>query len=101
MIPCLPGQTHTEQVNQLMGINQPQFDRNQYEPVGDYVSIFQRNGIWYANYMEHGKQVRRSVKTTRKKPVLSYARKIETLLQEGQGVLPKNVSAHELIQGNL
>ena len=53
------------------------------EKVGDYVSIFLRGKVWYANYQKDGEQHRESLKTSNKKEALSRARKKEIELQEG------------------
>ena len=54
-----------------------------YEKIGDRVSIFQRGERWYANFQQHGKQVRQSLKTTSKKQARQKAIRLEANLQDG------------------
>lgn len=59
-------------------------DSGEYEPVGERVRIFARNGRWYANYQAEGQQVRRSLKTTSKKEARRRALLIEQELLTGE-----------------
>jgi hypothetical protein len=62
---------------------------NHYEKIGDQVAIFQRGGRWYANFQQHGKQVRQSLKTTSKKQARQKAIRLEAALQDGTYGRPK------------
>lgn len=47
------------------------------ERVGEIASIFNRNGVWYINMQFHGKQIRKSLKTTNKKEARARALSLE------------------------
>src|SRR5205823_385354 len=53
------------------------------EPVGEYVRIFLRGCVWYANFQQGGKQHRVSLKTSNKKVALRQALRIEAELTAG------------------
>jgi hypothetical protein len=55
-----------------------------YEPVGEYVSIFQRGSRWYAYYRLNRKPVRQSLKTTSKKQARAKAAAIERDIINGE-----------------
>lgn len=55
-----------------------------YERVGDVVSIFSRGKTWYANFQHDGKQKRQSLKTTSKKRARQLAIRLEASLSEGR-----------------
>lgn len=44
-------------------------DGQAYEKISEKVSIFLRDGRWYANYQQGRRQVRKSLKTNSKKEV--------------------------------
>lgn len=69
-----------------------------YEQIGDFVSIYQRGDFWHVNYLEHGKQIRRSLKTTKKKQARLEAQKIETRLQSGLPPPQQDASAAEVFE---
>jgi site-specific recombinase XerD len=52
--------------------------------VGEFVSIFNRNGKWYVNYQHDGRQVRRSLKTRSKKEARRRALMIEKEILAGE-----------------
>src|SRR5687767_7762159 len=54
------------------------------EPVGEYVRIYRRGKVWYANHQAGRKQHRVSLKTTNKKAALRKALRIDTELVTGQ-----------------
>ena len=56
---------------------------NSSEKIGDRVSVQLRGSIWYANFQQDGKQVRKSLKTTSKKQARALAIKLEAELQTG------------------
>ena len=67
-------------------------ERRQYgEKIGDRVSIRQRDKTWYANWQEHGRQHRESLKTTSKKEAISRAWRIEREIDERAQGLKKPV----------
>ena len=47
------------------------------ERVGEIASIFNRNGVWYINMQFHGKQIRKSLKTSNKKEARARALALE------------------------
>lgn len=55
-----------------------------YEKVGEIVSIYQRNGRWYANFQHHGKQQRKSLATRSKKQARRKALLLEADLLAGR-----------------
>jgi hypothetical protein len=55
-----------------------------YFPAGDRVSIFLRRKIWYANYQQDGRQVRRSLNTRSKREAILRAQRIEAELSRGE-----------------
>lgn len=55
-----------------------------YEKVGEFIAIYQRNGIWYANYQHSGRQVRKSLKTKSKKEARRRALIIEKEILAGE-----------------
>jgi integrase len=57
---------------------------NSYNQVGEFVSIFDRNGKWYANYQHDGRQVRRTLKTSSKKEARRRALVIEKEILVGE-----------------
>lgn len=56
----------------------------QYEQVGELVSIFQRGSRWYAHYRLGGKPIRQSLKTTSKKQARMKATAVERDLINGE-----------------
>jgi integrase len=54
------------------------------EQVGEYVRIYWRGKVWYANYLAGRKQHRVSLKTTNKKRAEAKARRIDTDLATGK-----------------
>jgi len=54
------------------------------EKIGDLVGIFQRAGVWYANFQCEGKQRRQSLKTRSKKEARRRALLIEAALLTGE-----------------
>jgi integrase len=58
-------------------------ERNRYEQVGEFVRIFRRGDLWYANFQHQGKQLRRSLKTKSKKEARSRAIRLENDLCGG------------------
>jgi hypothetical protein len=59
-------------------------DPNGSEPVGEYVRIYRRADVWYANYQAGRKQHRVPLKTTNKKRAEAKARRIDTDLAAGR-----------------
>jgi site-specific recombinase XerD len=57
---------------------------NGSEPVGEYVRIYRRGKVWYANYQAGGRQHRVSLKTSSKKRARAKAEKIDTELMNGR-----------------
>jgi site-specific recombinase XerD len=55
-----------------------------YEKIGDNVSIFLRDGRWYANFQYNGKQQRKSLKTTSKKQARQKAVLLEAEIADGR-----------------
>jgi integrase len=55
-----------------------------YEKIGEAVSIFQRNGRWYANFQHNGKQQRKSLRTKSKKQARRKALLLEADLLSGR-----------------
>ena len=64
-------------------------DGHDYEKVGEKVSIFLRNGRWYANYQQGRRQVRKSLKTSSKKEARRKALAIERDLLVGKRLFDK------------
>jgi integrase/recombinase XerD len=60
-----------------------QDDDQAYEKVGEFVSIFNRRGVWYVNYQHENRQIRRSLKTRNKKEARRRALIIEKELLAG------------------
>jgi integrase len=59
--------------------------RDQYEKIGDRVSIFSRHGVWYANWLDSdGKQARRSLRTRSKKEARLRALKLDVQIEHGE-----------------
>jgi len=59
--------------------------RDQYERIGDRVSIYSRNGLWYANWVDSdGKQVRRSLRSRSKKQARLKALKLDAQIEQGE-----------------
>jgi hypothetical protein len=59
--------------------------RDQYERIGGRVSIFSRNGIWYANWLDSdGIQARRSLRTRSKKEARLRALKFDVQIEHGE-----------------
>lgn len=58
--------------------------KQRFEPVGDVVSIFQRDRHWYANFQLEGKQHRPSLKTTSKKEARRRAIQLEAEILQGR-----------------
>lgn len=54
------------------------------EPAGEYVRIYRRGRVWYANYQAGRKQYRISLKTTNKKRAEAKTRRIDTDLATGK-----------------
>lgn len=65
----------------------------QYEIVGELVSIFQRGRRWYAHYRLGGKPIRQSLKTTSKKEARRKALAIERDLINGEVRRPTRAPA--------
>jgi hypothetical protein len=61
---------------------------DKYESVGEFVSIFQRAGVWHVYYRDAGKARRRSLHTRSKKEARRRALAIERDLVNGQVVRP-------------
>jgi hypothetical protein len=61
-------------------------DKNtqQYEQVGELVSIFQRGPRWYVHYRLDGKPIRQSLKTSSKKQARAKALAVERDLINGE-----------------
>src|SRR5687767_13457440 len=59
-------------------------ENDRYEKIGEFVSIFDRKGRWYANYQHSGRQIRRSLKTRSKKEARRRALLIEKELLSGE-----------------
>jgi integrase len=62
----------------------PPTGTNDSGPVGEYVRIFRRRRIWYANFQHGNKQHRPSLKTTSKKEARRRALQIEAELSAGR-----------------
>jgi integrase len=71
-------------------------DRTPSEPVGEWVSIFQRGTTWYANYQLNGRQNRPSLKTDNKKTAIRRAREIDQRITEGQN--PQKIEAAQITE---
>jgi hypothetical protein len=54
------------------------------EKIGDHVTIWLRNGVWWINYQHEGKQRRKSLKTASKKQARTKAIRIESDLASGR-----------------
>lgn len=59
-------------------------EKNDYEMVGEIVSIFRRGQRWWANFQHDGKQHRQSLATTSKKEARRKALVLEAQLIEGR-----------------
>ncbi len=55
----------------------------EYLPVSERVSIYQRAKTWYVNYQHDGQQIRRSLDTANKKEAILRAHRIEADLDRG------------------
>ena len=58
--------------------------KQEFEKVGEFVSIFQRGKSWYVNYQHANQQVRRSLKTKSKKEARRRALVIEKEILAGE-----------------
>ncbi|MEX2308415.1 MAG: hypothetical protein WD738_12515 [Pirellulales bacterium] len=67
-------------------------NNQQYELVGELISIFERGTRWYAYYRVDGKPVRQSLKTGSKKQARSKALAIERDLVDGEVRRPARAS---------
>lgn len=81
----------------LMKNDPQQSDSTSYEKIGDVVSIYQRNGRWYANFQFEGKQRRQSLKTTSKKEARRRAIRLEAEILEGRYAKQRKAPAIEQV----